>query len=392
MCKMEGIRNMNTVKQIRVGDVCQSISDTYRANAKKVVLINTSDVLEGEILNHTEVPNEGLKGQFKKTFKKDDILYSEIRPQNKRFAFVEIEPHNYIASTKLMVLRSDKTIVLPKYLYYYLKSEQVINELQALAETRSGTFPQITFTELSQLKILLPSLSIQKKIVSILESVENKISLNNKINNNLEQQAKTLYNQMFLSSTSDNWIKGVLSDIADLTMGQSPSGDSYNEVGIGTVFFQGRAEFGYRFPTKRLYTTEPKRMAQKNDILMSVRAPVGDMNVALEDCCIGRGLASIRSKDNHQSFILYTMFTLQTELDKFNGEGTVFGSINRDSLNKLPLIIPSNDAISQFESIVVPMDAQICANHEENLRLKSIRDTLLPKLMSGEIDLSGIDI
>lgn len=392
MCKMEGIRNMNTVKQIRVGDVCQSISDTYRANAKKVVLINTSDVLEGEILNHTEVPNEGLKGQFKKTFKKDDILYSEIRPQNKRFAFVEIEPHNYIASTKLMVLRSDKTIVLPKYLYYYLKSEQVINELQALAETRSGTFPQITFTELSQLKILLPSLSIQKKIVSILESVENKISLNNKINNNLEQQAKTLYNQMFLSSTSDNWIKGVLSDIADITMGQSPSGDSYNEVGIGTVFFQGRAEFGYRFPTKRLYTTEPKRMAQKNDILMSVRAPVGDMNVALEDCCIGRGLASIRSKDNHQSFILYTMFTLQTELDKFNGEGTVFGSINRDSLNKLPLIIPSNDAISQFESIVVPMDAQICANHEENLRLKSIRDTLLPKLMSGEIDLSGIDI
>ena len=185
MCKMEENRNMNTVNQIRVGDVCQSISDTYRANDKKVVLINTSDVLEGEILNHIEVPNEGLKGQFKKTFKKDDILYSEIRPQNKRFAFVEKEPHNYIASTKLMVLRSDKTVVLPKYLYYYLKSEQVINELQALAETRSGTFPQITFAELSQLKILLPTLSIQKKIVSTLESIENKISLNNKINNNL---------------------------------------------------------------------------------------------------------------------------------------------------------------------------------------------------------------
>ena len=219
-----------------------------------------------------------------------------------------------------------------------------------------------------------------------------KISCNAKINNNLEQQAKVLYNQMFLANASDDWMHGVLSDIADITMGQSPSGDSYNEDGEGTIFYQGRAEFGSRFPTQRLCTTQPKRMARENDVLMSVRAPVGDLNVAREDCCIGRGLASIRSKDNHQSFVLYTMFALQLELDKFNGEGTVFGSINRDSLNKMPIIIPSIDIMDQFESIVAPMDAQIRTNHEEILRLEAIRDALLPKLMSGELDVSDVEI
>ncbi len=85
---------------------------------------------------------------------------------------------------------------------------------------------------------------------------------------------------MFIDNPDPDWIEGSLSDIANITMGQSPSGSSYNEDGIGAIFFQGRAEFGFRFPTIRLYTTEPKRMAYANDILMSVRAPVGDLNVA----------------------------------------------------------------------------------------------------------------
>ena len=121
------------------------------------------------------------------------------------------------------------------------------------------------------------------------------------LNNNLEQQAQAIYQQMFVENASSDWKEGCLSDIADITMGQSPSGSSYNEDGIGTIFFQGRAEFGFRFPSVRLFTTEPKRMACANDTLMSVRAPVGDLNVAHTDCCIGRGLAAIHSKTNHQS-------------------------------------------------------------------------------------------
>lgn len=169
-----------------IGDLCESISDTYKGKDEQVVLINTSDVLEGKVLNHTPVKNENLKGQFKKTFKKSDILFSEIRPANKRFAFIDFEnTSNYIASTKLMVLRHNAN-VLPEYLFAILKSNEVLAELQHLAETRSGTFPQITFSsELAPMEVKLPSKRIQKQIVTVLSIIEQKISVNCEINNNL---------------------------------------------------------------------------------------------------------------------------------------------------------------------------------------------------------------
>ena len=169
-----------------IGDLCNTISDTYKGKDEYVVLINTSDVLEGKVMNHETVANKNLKGQFKKTFKKDDILYSEIRPANKRFAFVDFEnTSNYIASTKLMVLRHNDT-VLPEYLFALLKSNCVIDELQHLAETRSGTFPPITFSsELASMRVFLPDRETQKRIISVLSSIEKKIDKNLVINNNL---------------------------------------------------------------------------------------------------------------------------------------------------------------------------------------------------------------
>lgn len=384
---------MVKLKECTIGELCNTISDTYKGNDEYVVLVNTSDVLDGKILNHSVVENKNLKGQFKKTFKKNDILYSEIRPANKRFAFIDFEDtDNYIASTKLMVLRHNDN-VLPEFLFALLKSNYIISELQHLAETRSGTFPQITFSsELAPMKVKLPDKQTQQKIVSVLSSIEYKIDVNEKINNNLEQQAQAIYKQMFIDNASSDWTEGTLSDIADITMGQSPSGSSYNEDTNGIIFFQGRSEFGFRFPTVRLYTTEPKRMACANDTLMSVRAPVGDLNVAHTDCCIGRGLAAIHSKDNHQAFVLYTMFSLKKQLDVFNGEGTVFGSINRNSLNEMPLLIPSSEKLDEFEVLVAPMDAAIRNNYDEICRLEKLRDSLLPKLMSGELDVSELDL
>ena len=278
-----------------------------------------------------------------------------------------------------------------KYIYYYFRA---FNNFYALASIAKGSASQanISTKDIEAMEIALPSLNIQNKIVSVLDSIGEKINQNNKINKNLEQQAQAIYQQMFIDNASSDWTEGTLSDIADITMGQSPSGSSYNEDGNGTIFFQGRAEFGFRFPTVRLYTTEPKRMACANDTLMSVRAPVGDLNVAHTDCCIGRGLATIHSKNNHQSFVLYTMFSLKKQLDVFNGEGTVFGSINRNSLNEMPLLIPSSEKIDEFEALVAPMDAAIRNNYDEICRLEQLRDSLLSKLMSGELDVSDIEI
>lgn len=169
----------------KLGDLIESISEKYDVKKDKVILINTSDVLEGKIINHKYVENKNLKGQFKKSFRKNDILYSEIRPQNKRFAYVDIESDDYVASTKLMVLRTKNNNVYSEYIFQFLKTPKVIEELQSLAETRSGTFPQITFNEIANLKINLPEKTQQKKVVSILESIDKKIEINNKINHNL---------------------------------------------------------------------------------------------------------------------------------------------------------------------------------------------------------------
>ena len=299
---------------------------------------------------------------------------------------VKLSPGSCFLTNLSIAVIVDENVALKKYLYYYFLKHNLRYLDSGSAQS------QITISDLKNVEILLPPLDMQKKIISILVALDDKIELNNKINDNLEQQAKLLYEEMFLNNPDADMVSGTLSDIATITMGQSPSGSSYNEDSVGEVFYQGRAEFGFRFPTRRLFTTEPTRMAEPGDVLLSVRAPVGDLNVAYEKCCIGRGLGAIHSKTGDSSFMLYTMFALKPQLDVFNGEGTVFGSINRDGLSNLPVNIPSAEEIAKFEAVVRPMDNLIRTNYEEICRLQSIRDSLLPKLMSGEIDVSAVQL
>ena len=328
-------------------------------------------------------------------FRNGDTIMARITPclENGKTAMVNIlEPGEVgFGSTEFIVFRAKEGYTDPNFVYYLVKSSFVRDP--AIKSMVGSSGRQRVQTDVVQnLIVPFPSLLAQRKIASILKSLDDKIALNTAINDNLEQQARALYQRMFIDNPVSGGYMGTLSDIADITMGQSPNGSSYNEDGNGAVFFQGRAEFGFRFPSVRLYTTEPKRMACANDTLMSVRAPVGDLNVAYTDCCIGRGLAAIHSKSNQQSFVLYTMFSLHKQLDVFNGEGTVFGSINRTSLTELPIFIPSDREIVKFEAIVAPIDAAIRNNYEEICRLEKIRDALLPKLISGKLDVSAVEL
>jgi len=275
-----------------------------------------------------------------------------------------------------------------EFIFYWLLSQK--DYLMAKVGVTGIGAGKFDLDFLQKLMIPIPSERERKSIVGFASSISEKIRCNAKVNDNLQQQAMALYAEMFLNSSNNDVTSGTLSDIAVITMGQSPSGSSYNEDGVGEVFYQGRAEFGFRFPKRRLFTTEPKRMAVAGDVLLSVRAPVGDLNMAYERCCIGRGLGAIHSKTGHSSFVLYTMFALRSQLNVFNGEGTVFGSINRDALNAIPIDVPLVTKIDQFEAVAHPIDELIRTNYEENCRLEAIRNSLLPKLMSGEIDVSAI--
>ena len=290
-----------------------------------------------------------------------------------------------------------------EFLYYLLCYRK--HDMEAIAS--GTTFMEVSGTALKNFVVHMPDISTQKKIASVLSSLDQRIEGNNLINHNLEEQAKAIFKSWFvdfepfqdgtfvdseLGQIPAGWRTGVLSEIADITMGQSPKGSSYNENSEGSVFYQGRAEFTDRFPTRRLFTTEPKRMVEAGDVLLSVRAPVGDMNIANESCCIGRGLAAIHAKKDFSSFVFYTMQALKPELDKYNGEGTVFGCVNKDALNTQKVIIPPDNIISDFEKIASSLDQAYLVGFEENMRLAQLRDALLPKLMSGEIDVSEVEI
>lgn len=293
------------------------------------------------------------------------------------------------------------------YLYYILTSRHGQNEM--MKGTVGSTQPKLPIYNIEKIEFPLPPLNEQKAIAHILSTLDEKIETNNQINKTLEKMAHTIFKHWFadfefpnengepykssggemmeseLGMIPKGWEAGELEDIAIITMGQSPKGSSYNEHGDGTVFYQGCTDFMNRFPVRRLYTTEPKRIARDGDILMSVRAPVGDINIANEECCIGRGLCSFRSKDNIDSYLLYTLLNLKEQFNIFNGEGTVFGSINQKDLKAIKVIMPNNSIITNFNDIATSLDKKYLCLEKESRILIQLRDLLLPKLMSGEL-------
>lgn len=359
-------------------------------NLNNKTYISTENILPNKagVINATTLPNIKCTSAFQK----GDVLVSNIRPYFKKIWRATFAGG---CSNDVLVFRA-KNGINNEFLYYILSDDKFFE--YSMSTAKGTKMPRGDKNSLMKYEIPDFDFETQQKIAKVLSAIDDKIELNNSINNNLEQQAQAIFKSWFVdfepfgNTMPNDWCVGCLSDIATITMGQSPSGISYNENKMGTLFFQGRAEFGYRYPKDRLYTTEPKRIAKANDILISVRAPVGDINIALKECCIGRGLAAIEPKNRYNSFVLYSVFNLKKQLNIFNGEGTVFGSINKDSLNDIKTLIPSKGIVKNFEKIVSPMDNLIKYNCIQNEQLTQLRDMLLPKLMSGEIDVSKVEI
>jgi len=229
----------------------------------------------------------------------------------------------YFQDSNIVWVENDETKVRNDYLYYFFQTKPWFT-------THGSTITRIYNENLRSIKLNVPeSLSDQQKIASSLSALDSKIELNNRINAELEAMAKTIYNYWFVQfdfpdknskpyksnggemvwneelkrEIPEGWEDGELKDIANITMGQSPLGESYNDEGKGMIFFQGCTDFGHRFPTVRKFTTQPTRYAKEGDILLSVRAPVGTLNIAKDNCCIGRGLAALNSKDNCISYL-----------------------------------------------------------------------------------------
>ncbi len=194
-----------------------------------------------------------------------------------------------------------------------------------------------------------------------------------------------------LGEIPEGWEAGCVDDEFDLTMGQSPPGDTYNEAAQGLPFYQGRADFGLRFPKRRVYCTAPTRHASAGDTLISVRAPVGDINLASEDCAIGRGVAAARHKSGSRSYTFQFMRGLEEVFGRFEAEGTVFGSIGKKDFHAIPCAIPPRIVVSAFERLCGVLDSRIETDERESRTLAALRDALLAKLISGELRVSNVD-
>lgn len=372
-------------------------------DSSKYTYLRITDINDDGTLNKQNLMSVDDINACNYILQKNDIVFARTGNSTGRSYFYDGSDGVLIYAGFLIKFSIDDNKVNPRILKYYTHSKPYFDWVHSF--DTGGTRGNINAKTYGTMPIILPSRKIQDKIVSILKSFDDKIELNRRINENLEQQAQTLFKSWFvdfnpfkdgkfidseLGMIPEGWKVGTLSDIANVTMGQSPKGISYNENGEGIVFYQGRADFGNRYPSIRLFTTEPTRYADPFSVLLSVRAPVGDINIAVEKCCIGRGLASIYSKTGHQSFVLYTMFSLKKELDKFNSEGTVFGSINRSSIENLKIVIPPINVMDKFEHLVSKIDDMLLNLFQETTRLAQLRDILLPRFMSGELIITDI--
>lgn len=393
-------------KEVDICQLCDSVSETYKGNASEVVLINTSDVLDGKCLNHEYVPNKKLKGQFKKTFRKGDILYSEIRPANKRFCFVDFEPKDYIASTKLMVLRAHKDVD-PQYLYQILRSNDTLTQLQMLAESRSGTFPQITYSELSNIMVSFPSQKAQKNIVSILASLDRKIELNNKINADLEEMAQAIFKNWFvdfepfkdgkfvdseLGMIPEGWKVGRLTDVIKLMPGGTPKTSEPLYWDNGTIpFFSPKDVNGvYCFATEKHITEAglnkcSSNLYPKDTIFITCRGTVGKVCLAACDMAMNQSNYAIKAIDGYSQY--YVFFLVKSVVERLikKSNGAVFSAITSKDFDE-EILIPSQKAVEDFANVIDGFFRRIFTIGTESSRLSLLRDTLLPRLMSGELE------
>lgn len=288
----------------------------------------------------------------------------------------------------------------PEFLYYKLITLKSFYEGIAYG----AAIQNINTDIVRNTEVDLPSKDERVCIASILSSYDDLIAANRRRIQLLEESARLLYREWFVKlrfpgheivpvvdGVPAGWEKKPLGDLADIVMGQSPESKYFNEDGEGLPFHQGVTDFGDRFVSHSTYSTHATRIAEPRDILCSVRAPVGRLNVALDRIVIGRGLSAMRSKFGTQSMLFYQLKDLFFQEDLIGG-GAIFASVGKKELFGQEILQPSEEVATAFEKFASGIDQQIETVTLQNRRLQEARDLLLPKLMSGALDVSRITV
>ncbi|WP_320153383.1 restriction endonuclease subunit S [uncultured Tolumonas sp.] len=426
-----------------IADIIDSLHITPKYSLNGYPMVRCVDLSYGPLdLSNTRCVSEDVYRNYSRNYSpsRGDIIITRVGANFGEMAYVE--EINFCLGQNTAAIVPKK--INPQYLYYILNSAECRHQMNVMVA--GAAQPTLSLKSIKSLKIPRLDHRTEAKIATVIGHYNDKIALNRQINQTLEQMAQTLFKSWFVDfdPVIDNaldagneipellqaraelrqkvrasqdfqplpadvralfpaefeeselgwvpkgWKASNVGNEFDVTMGQSPPGDTYNENSIGIPFFQGKTDFGFRFPSNRVYCTDPKRSANKNDTLISVRAPVGDTNLAASDCCIGRGIAAVRHKSGSVSFTYYAINNLAKHFEVYEGEGTVFGSINQKDMNSLPQLAVPKDCIFFFDKYAGDWDKKIELAAKEVEQLTQLRDTLLPKLISGELRLDEI--
>jgi type I restriction enzyme S subunit len=283
-----------------------------------------------------------------------------------------------------------------KYLYYWIQSPQGKGVL--FNSTIGSSQKALTISMLKGISIPLPPIGIQNRITDILSSYDDLIENNQKQIKLLEEAAMRLYKEWFVNlrfpghentkivdGLPEGWSRKKLIDIAEITMGQSPKSEYYNDKQQGLPFHQGVTNYGYRFIIDEKYSTSYTRIAEAGSILFSVRAPVGRMNITKNKIVIGRGLAAINHREGLQNFLFY-MLKNRFYKDDLIGNGAIYASITKAALHSQEFLIPCDNLANEFNNVAKSIDQQITNADRQIILLQQARDKLLPKLMNGDIE------
>jgi type I restriction enzyme S subunit len=269
-----------------------------------------------------------------------------------------------------------------RFIKYYIDTLKL--RMQIIS--RGTTQDNLSVDKLLTFDIFTPPLPIQRKIADVLSAYDNLIEVNARRIRVLEAMAQSVYREWFgkvdVKSLPRGWEMKKLIDACDIVMGQSPASEFYNEDGNGLPFHQGVTDFGDRFPTDRVYCTVENRIAEKGDVLFSVRAPVGRINIANKKIVIGRGVSAIRSKTASQTFVFQQLKEQFQEVDMMGG-GTIYKSVTKEDMHGIKFLLPTKDMIDKFEEFAKPIFQELEILTMKNANLRRTRDLLLPRLVGG---------
>ena len=411
----------NSWIQCTLADACEEINYGLTASASDdpagPKFLRITDIVSGQ-LDWNTVPHVQADSNVttKYLLSDGDIVVARTGASTGSSAYVKEPPLAVFAS--YLVRLKVKPEFDSRFVSYYLKSNRFWEFILGVLGDKSAQ-PNASASTMAAAPFSAPrDKEEQRAIAHILGALDDKIELNRRMNQTLEEMARAIFKDWFvdfgpvraklagrepylppelwdlfpdrlvdseLGEAPEGWGVRKLGDCYNLTMGQSPPGSSYNDRGDGLPFFQGKTEFGSRYPSHRRFCAAPKRKAKQDDTLVSVRAPVGALNMAWGECCIGRGVAAIRHKSGSRSFTYYSVWTLQPELQEFEQSGTVFGAINKNEFEGLTMLEPPGLLVDAFENSVNQWDERIRLNVAETHSLVAQRDALLPGLVSGEV-------